>query len=50
MRQGRTERHFASMDKLSKLEPPLSEQEIRVEVEAARAERRRRAPEPRSQP
>lgn len=42
MRQGRIERLFATMDKLSQLEPPLSEEEIAVEIEAARAERRAR--------
>ncbi len=42
MRQGRIERLFATMDKLSQLEPPLSEEEIAAEIEAARAERRAR--------
>jgi hypothetical protein len=42
MRQGRIERLFATMDKLSQLEPSLSEEEIQAEIEAARAERRAR--------
>lgn len=42
MRQGRTERLFSTMDKLSQLEPSLSEAEIQAEIEAARAERRAR--------
>ncbi len=42
MRQGRMERLFATMDKLSQLEPPLSEEKIAAEIEAARAERRAR--------
>ena len=42
MRERRIERLFATMDKLSELEPPLSEEEIAAEIEAARAERRAR--------
>jgi len=42
MRQGRIERLFSTMDKLSQLEPSLSEAEIQAEIEAARAERRAR--------
>jgi hypothetical protein len=42
MRQGRIERLFATMDQLAQLEPPLSEEEIAAEIEAARAERRAR--------
>lgn len=44
MRRGRVERLFATMDRLSQLEPPLSEEEIAAEIEAARAERRARNP------
>ncbi|MCW5619570.1 MAG: hypothetical protein KIS79_00470 [Burkholderiales bacterium] len=40
MREQRIERLFATMDKLSRIEPPLSEEEIAAEIEAARAERR----------
>lgn len=40
MRQGRIERLFATMDKLAQIEPPLSEDEIAAEIEAARRERR----------
>lgn len=40
MRQQRIGRLFATMDKLSQLEPRLTEQEIQAEIEAARAERR----------
>jgi hypothetical protein len=42
MRERRIERLFATMDKLSGLEPPLSEEDIAAEIEAARAERRAR--------
>jgi hypothetical protein len=42
MRERRIERLFATMDKLSELEPPLSEEDIATEIEAARAERRAR--------
>jgi hypothetical protein len=42
MRQGRIERLFANMDKLSKIEPSLTEEEIAAEIDAARAERRAR--------
>lgn len=42
MRERRIERLFATMDKLSECEPPLSEAEIAAEVEAARTERRAR--------
>jgi hypothetical protein len=42
MRERRIERLFATMDKLSELKPPLSEEEIAAEIEAARAERRAR--------
>lgn len=42
MRERRLERLFATMDKLSELEPPLSEEEIAAEIVAARAERRAR--------
>ena len=40
MREGRIERLFDTMEKLSALEPPLSEAEIAAEIEAARKERR----------
>lgn len=40
MRQGRIERLFATMDKLSQLQPPLSEEEIQAEIKAVYAERR----------
>ncbi|HEX5418375.1 MAG TPA: hypothetical protein VFY39_00110 [Gammaproteobacteria bacterium] len=42
MREGRVERLFATMDKLAALEPPLTEEEIAAEIEAARTERRTR--------
>ncbi len=42
MREGRVERLFSTMDKLAALEPPLTEEEIATEIEAARAERRAR--------
>ncbi|MBN1238862.1 MAG: hypothetical protein JXB36_10195 [Gammaproteobacteria bacterium] len=42
MRERRIERLFATMDKLSELEPSLSEEEIAAEIDAARAERRAR--------
>jgi len=42
VRQSRIERLFTTMDKLSQLEPPLSEEEIQAEIEAARAKRRAR--------
>lgn len=45
MRERRVERLFETMDRLSAVEPPLSEQEIVAEVEAARAARRARAPQ-----
>jgi hypothetical protein len=40
MRERRVERLFATMEKISACEPPLSEAEIAAEIEAARAERR----------
>lgn len=40
MREHRIERLFSTMDKLSQLEPPLTEDEIAAEIEAARTERR----------
>ena len=36
MRQSRIERLFATMDKLSQIEPPLSQEEIDAEIGAAR--------------
>lgn len=42
MREGRIERLFSTMDKLAQLQPPLTENEIAAEIEAARAERRAR--------
>jgi hypothetical protein len=42
MREQRIERLFSTMDKLAQLEPPLTEDEIAAEIEAARAERRAR--------
>ena len=42
MRERRIERLFSTMDKLAQLEPPLTEEEIAAEIEAARAERRAR--------
>jgi hypothetical protein len=44
MRQSHIERLFATMDKLSQIEPPLSQEEIDAEIEAARRERRARRP------
>ncbi len=43
MRQDRIERLFSTMNKLSQLEPRLTEDEIAAEIEAARAERHARA-------
>lgn len=40
MRQRRVSRLFATMDKLRRLEPRLTEEEIQAELAAARAERR----------
>ena len=40
MRERRIERLFSTMDKLAQLKPPLTEEEIAAEIEAARAERR----------
>lgn len=45
MRAGRVERLFTTMNKLSQLEPPLTEEEISAEIEAARAERRNPQPQ-----
>ncbi len=42
MRERRIERLFSTMDKLAQLQPPLTEDEIAAEIEAARAERRAR--------
>jgi hypothetical protein len=42
MRERRIERLFSTMDKLAQLKPPLTEDEIAAEIEAARAERRAR--------
>jgi len=42
MREQRIERLFSTMDKLAQIEPPLTEEEIAAEIEAARAERRAR--------
>jgi hypothetical protein len=42
MRERRIERLFSTMDKLAQLKPPLTEEEIAAEIEAARAERRAR--------
>jgi hypothetical protein len=42
MRERRIERLFSTRDKLAQLEPPLTEDEIAAEIEAARAERRAR--------
>jgi hypothetical protein len=42
MRERRIERLFSTMDKLSQLKPPLTEEEIATEIKAARAERRAR--------
>lgn len=42
MRERRIERLFSTMDKLAQLKPPLTEEEIVAEIEAARAERRAR--------
>jgi hypothetical protein len=39
MRERRIERLFSTMDKLAQLKPPLTEDEIAAEIEAARAER-----------
>ena len=48
MRERRIERLFSTMDKLAHLKPPLTEEEIAAEIEAARAERRaRKADDPR---
>ncbi len=42
MREHRVERLFATIDKLSELDPPLTEKEIAAEIKAAREERRTR--------
>lgn len=42
MRKRQVDRLFAAMDKLAALEPPMTEEEIDAEIDAARAERARR--------
>ncbi|MBY0401190.1 hypothetical protein K2X89_12905 [Myxococcota bacterium] len=42
MRDRRIERLFSTMDKLARVDPPLSEEEVAAEIAAARAERRAR--------
>lgn len=42
MNEGRVERLFSTLDKLAAIKPPLTEEEIAAEIEAARTERRAR--------
>lgn len=41
MRQRRANRLFKTIDKLSKITPPITKEEIASEIEAARTERRK---------
>jgi len=43
LRKDRVERLFATMNKLAQLTPPLTEDEIEAEIDAARAARRARS-------
>ena len=40
VRKQRVDQFFTTVERLNALEPPLTEEEIRAEIEAARAERR----------
>lgn len=43
LRKDRIERLFATMDKLAQLTPPMTEEEIDAEIDAARTARRSRS-------